>query len=478
MSITVSRYQISDYRLKKMVTANDEQEATRLRGWHGFLEVIGLNAFGVNKRREKLKQLYKELHQENDVKGKSWIGANPKSVTNIDHLITFIKIRNLVEDPAIKSQFTVSIEAGTMGAIATINYKIGSKSICVKQAHTLLEKSVISQFTDPQKLHQATEEEICQAQKLHQGTIVFQRIWKHYTDKQKQILEQSTNPKGFVEIKHAGKKIGFVQYNLERSSSSSKDLDSLKNTRKTNAIVGNPKPLEVINEKLSGGFKQLTHLDRNYVGLTAKRPLKALSQDYLNLIRDLHIIVPQYNVEDNFWVAKNLGSDLFELSRDKKKLNALHLLHFEPLLQHLKTFHEREMAHRDIKLENLFFDGEKVYLSDLDTMGKLGEFNDCIGTDTYTTKLFMLNPNTHGQIADNYAMLTSLIFIAMDKNNIPRWSFKEYAISWIKENVKKEYHYSSRMLLLNPDIYYNLFARNQPLVSLVDMIDWHQAKAA
>jgi hypothetical protein len=478
MSITVSRYQISDYRLKKMISANDEQEATRLRGWHGFLEVIGLNTSGVKERREKLKQLYNELHQEDDVESKSWIGANPKSVTNIDHLITFIKIRNLVEDPAIKSQFTVSIEAGTMGAIATINFKIGSKSICLKQAHTLLEKSVISQFTDPQKLYQATEEEIYQAQKLHQGTIVFQRIWKHYTYKQKQILEQNNNPKGFVEIKHADKRVGFVQYNLERSSSSPEGQAEFKNTRRTNAIVGNPKPVDVINEKLSGGSKQLTHLDRNYVGLTAKRPLKALSKDYLNLIRNLHTIVPQYNVEDNFWVAKNLGSDLFELSRDKKKLKALHLIHFEPLLQHLKTFHEREMAHRDIKLENLFFDGEKVYLSDLDTMGKLGEFKDFIGTDTYTTKLFMLNPNTHGQIADNYAMLTSLIFIAMNKNNIPRCSFKEYATSWIKENIKKDYHYSSCILLLKPDIYYNLFARNQPLVALVDMINWHQAKAA
>ena len=94
------------------------------------------------------------------------------------------------------------------------------------------------------------------------------------------------------------------------------------------------------------------------------------------MIKDnkLEDFVPQTRVNETLILSENLGDNLFNsiLKKDYK----FSATDFKHLANQLDFFHSKNMVHRDIKLENLFFDNEKkrIRISDLDGCGKIGDF--------------------------------------------------------------------------------------------------------
>ncbi|MFN7094561.1 MAG: protein kinase domain-containing protein [Burkholderiales bacterium] len=247
-----------------------------------------------------------------------------------------------------------------------------------------------------------------------------------------------------------------------------------KGRRIANLILPLPPKLTKINRAQSGTYKQLTHTNEEYVGLTEKKSNPCeLSKKLLGDIKDLKFIVPQYHVENNFFIAKNLNQCL--VSRHKRRF--IHnITQFKGLLLDLKEMHKRNIVHRDIKPENLFLlrQDAQVYLSDLDSMGYMGEFNKTYGTFYYCPEELLKFPNKYGKSIDNLCLIKSIIMLMTGKQ--ARVNDREVK-SWISFYIKPQYRKWIKLLLTNPLEYHDQAFRKsiiwgKNMLELVDMLKW------
>ncbi|MFN7095379.1 MAG: hypothetical protein ACK4M7_08450, partial [Burkholderiales bacterium] len=146
MSIQTLNYgKISEYRISKMLTAENQEQATKLRGWHRFLKAIGLNTNGVRAREQKLLDLYEELHLEASNNTNS---EQSKPSLNVSKLIIFVKIRALIDSPAVRQQFRVCIQFGSAGQPAYLGFLIGKEAIYSVNFDNTVNQVFLNKFTN------------------------------------------------------------------------------------------------------------------------------------------------------------------------------------------------------------------------------------------------------------------------------------------------------------------------------------------
>lgn len=254
-----------------------------------------------------------------------------------------------------------------------------------------------------------------------------------------------------------------------------------------------------------GSFKHVTHKDRRFVALAAnERNEEFDTANNFEHFNGLNSMKYGLVVRSDLIIARNAGPDLF--TYQEKKTN-FPLLAFKNAVNDLKTLHGRGVFLRDIKPENLAYDGKQVNFIDLDdrlgvnkeTSPSISRF-DIYGQESSYTPDFITTPllnsiyknhehsdelidkdTTHFlQAADEYALLLSMIevttynkYINVDpKSTQPvcekylKSRNKEQAISWIEENIKPNYINSAKLLLTEPEKY----AETAPNLHLADML--------
>lgn len=150
------------------------------------------------------------------------------------------------------------------------------------------------------------------------------------------------------------------------------------------------KPKKIIQNNInhSGTYKVLTHQDHDYVGLSLKFPklFTAITPNILEIIKKLHFIIPQIKVNNKLLISPNLGEGtLYDKLKNGLKFD--NITSFKDLILELEILHQQNIVHRDIKIENLFFKNNKIYLSDLDSMGYLKSFTNGYRIGTISNEL-------------------------------------------------------------------------------------------
>ncbi|MCD6026559.1 MAG: Protein kinase domain [Solimicrobium sp.] len=175
----------------------------------------------------------------------------------------------------------------------------------------------------------------------------------------------------------------------------------------------------------SGGFKKLTHKNTDYVGLTLIDPTIAKPiMEVLSLITLHHLdkLVPQIRVNERQLISKNLGSRDLDKLKNETKDYRFSQEHFKELASNIDKLHSLGFVHRDIKPANMFFYAGHMYLTDLDTMGKTGEFTDDLGTRNYLSPAFLNDKNVDNNPReadvsaykkDQYTFLISMMISAI-----------------------------------------------------------------
>lgn len=145
MSLRIANKVYSDYRIKEMIT-KDKTEATKLRGWDGFCELIGL--FGAGKEKKNaLECLYDKLHDvaiENN--------SNQEKLNNkvIDCLIIFNKISKLVNEgkkPIDRINFSINLESVNLPG--NLVFKVDdAELLTINSSILLLEQNWIKNLED------------------------------------------------------------------------------------------------------------------------------------------------------------------------------------------------------------------------------------------------------------------------------------------------------------------------------------------
>ncbi len=181
-----------------------------------------------------------------------------------------------------------------------------------------------------------------------------------------------------------------------------------------------PPPLDLGED---GGNKWRTGMNDELVELTIKDPdafesVNTFTKQTLDFIvhNNLDRLIPQIRVSRSKLIARNMGkNDLFGLVNGGEKFAPSC---FKDLARQLQFLHKNGYVHRDIKIGNMFFKSGQMYLSDLDTMGKPGEFRykGFAGTREYAHPDLIGNRyNTDSNDAvnavklDQYAFINSMI---------------------------------------------------------------------
>ena len=237
-------------------------------------------------------------------------------------------------------------------------------------------------------------------------------------------------------------------------------------------IIEMPLKITSITSNASGAFKTLSHSNQTSIGLTLKkqdlREFSSVPEFILDKIEKdkLKTYVPQYRVNKKTLISRNLGIDLFnQLSTSIYSKEIFRTAHFKDLINDTEKLNDANVVHRDIKPENLFFREEekRMYLSDLDSMDKLGKLK-AFGTKKYTPLHLLANPNKYGERIDKICLLNTMI--ACHCEELPsNGSHEEININaFVNEAVKQEHRAEVRKLLLDP--------ANHDIPKLSKVINW------
>ena len=233
-------------------------------------------------------------------------------------------------------------------------------------------------------------------------------------------------------------------------------------------------PLKItsITSNASGAFKTLSHSNQTSIGLTLKkqdlREFSSVPEFILDKIEKdkLKTYVPQYRVNKKTLISRNLGIDLFnQLSTSIYSKEIFRTAHFKDLINDTEKLNDANVVHRDIKPENLFFREEekRMYLSDLDSMDKLGKLK-AFGTKKYTPLHLLENPNEYGEKIDKICLLNTMIACHCGKPP-SNGSHEEININaFVNEAVKQEHRVEVKKFLLDPV--------NQDVPKLSQVINW------
>ena len=139
-----------------------------------------------------------------------------------------------------------------------------------------------------------------------------------------------------------------------------------------------------------GAKKRLTGRSDGFVELTIKHPdsfehVNTFKLQTLNFIREhkLDRFVPQIRVSRDKLMSVDMGEkDLFAYMDEGYRCQPSH---FKELARQIQILHSNGYVHRDIKSENMFLKDGAIYLTDLDSMGRSGDFShhEFAGTSEY-----------------------------------------------------------------------------------------------
>jgi tetratricopeptide (TPR) repeat protein len=135
MTISINNCTYSNFRVIKML--GSETEATKLRGWDKFKEWTGLGDKGQVKKKQ-LKELYDELHSDK---------SNHEVNNNINRLIVFSKMSELVNEPSNKDQANLSFRVfidRPKGLSCSVTYKVDDYNLLTVPCNNIEERVIES----------------------------------------------------------------------------------------------------------------------------------------------------------------------------------------------------------------------------------------------------------------------------------------------------------------------------------------------
>ena len=224
----------------------------------------------------------------------------------------------------------------------------------------------------------------------------------------------------------------------------------------------------------SGGNKRITGRSNGMVKLEIMNPegfasVNTFDQRALDFINDNHLdkLKPQIRINATELLATDLGEkDLVAMLNDGKKFRPAS---FKSLARQLQFLHRNGYVHRDIKPENIFFESGEMCLTDLDSMGRSGEFRyrGFAGTPQYVHPKLIGNPHQTDyndmQTAmklDQYALINTMIIARMWEIPV-RGVFPAQIIAHFAQTLKCDRAHRENLIafLLDPvanDLLYDL----------------------
>lgn len=458
-------------RVKKIMSASNQAEATHMGGWDRFKDY-----FSGGAKQTRLNNLWTNLQSNSDQ-----ATDNP----NIKKFITFTKIKDLADNEH-HNRFTAKLEKSPTGFTSELNLQIDGENILSTKNVLPLEHNTISNFLEDtgQIKSSANEESITQQQQQHAATKI-QAGWR--------VLRSRINQKQESEF-------GFKQLDYTSKNANDKDKRFLYSKNLNSFTV----PTKSIQNGEEGTFKQVIAKDEHSVLFFRKQPgLSSInknlqhpwvSHDIEKVLNELQIktfkVTHQINATQE--IAHNAGShDLYAFIRE----NFIDVEPLKPLLSDMKKLHSNGYFHLDLKTNNIQVKmaNNKPVLSviDLDSFSSQNKLSKYSGTASFTTGELHLQcfPPIRGvkhtqpptvkqlQTFDEFGFAVTMLEATgnynadvslMDKSGL---EITPEIQNFIDTKIKQEYRKQFSALIIRPVEYAPKYLGGDNQIYLADMLE-------
>ena len=166
-------------RVKKIMSASNQDEATHMGGWDKFKDY-----FSGGAKQIRLNNLWTHLQSNLDQ-----ATDNP----NIKKFITFTKIKDLANNEH-RNQFTANLEKSNIGLTSKLRLQINNQNILVNDNVSLLEHNVISHFIDQSGQIKVGTNKYSVTQQQQQQQDAIKKISKAFITHRTKIHSISAKP--------------------------------------------------------------------------------------------------------------------------------------------------------------------------------------------------------------------------------------------------------------------------------------------